>query len=144
MSVQIKHPNYTDESVGLLMKFANIAANLLSVDANKIIIHITTLNQANKIQNRSKIVLGELAVHIDHYEVMISESVEPKLQALAICHEFIHVLQYESSVVQNLPNGWMWNDAFYPSNTPYDERPWEIEAKAKEGDLLIKVLKYFR
>lgn len=46
-----------------------------------------------------------------------------------ILHELIHVRQISSGQLVNLQNGWLWESKFYSFNLPYDDRPWEIQAR---------------
>ena len=43
-------------------------------------------------------------------------------------HELIHVRQFHVGDLQQQPNGILWKGKLYPFNTPYETRPWEIEA----------------
>lgn len=53
-----------------------------------------------------------------------------------ILHEMVHVWQY---LTKRMVSKWVhevsFNKVVYSSEMPYDERPWEIEAHAKEKQL---------
>lgn len=45
-----------------------------------------------------------------------------------LCHEMIHLKQYDKGELKLVKGGAMWKGVFYDKETPYFERPWEIEA----------------
>ena len=46
-----------------------------------------------------------------------------------ILHELIHVKQISSGQLVNLTNGWLWQSKFYAFDSPYETRPWEVQAR---------------
>jgi hypothetical protein len=46
-----------------------------------------------------------------------------------ILHELIHVRQISSGQLVTLYNGWLWQNKFYSFDSPYESRPWEVEAR---------------
>jgi len=53
-----------------------------------------------------------------------------------ILHEMVHVWQYVSKrMIQNWVHEIRFAKQVYSSDLPYDDRPWEIEAHAKEKEL---------
>jgi hypothetical protein len=47
---------------------------------------------------------------------------------ITLLHELVHVRQISSGQLVNLPNGWMWESKFYSFDSPYETRPWEVQA----------------
>lgn len=46
-----------------------------------------------------------------------------------ILHELVHVRQISSGQLVNLSNGWLWKSKFYSFDSPYESRPWEVQAR---------------
>ena len=47
-----------------------------------------------------------------------------------LCHEMIHLKQYDKGELKLVKGGAIWKGQFYGKETPYFDRPWEIEANA--------------
>lgn len=47
-----------------------------------------------------------------------------------LCHEMIHLKQYDKGELKLVKGGAMWKGTFYEKETPYFDRPWEQEANA--------------
>lgn len=47
-----------------------------------------------------------------------------------LCHEMIHLKQYDKGELKLVKGGAMWKGRFYEKETPYFDRPWEQEANA--------------
>lgn len=56
-----------------------------------------------------------------------------------VCHELIHLKQYEKGELKLVSGGAMWKGKFYEKETPYMERPWEKEANCDMYKLEKKV-----
>lgn len=65
------------------------------------------------------------------YEIRVKRGLDYEDLVTAIFHEFVHVKQ---DVLKQFP-------MFTPSNIPYMERPWEIEAYAEQEKMLKKFKK---
>lgn len=52
-----------------------------------------------------------------------------------LCHEMIHLKQLQSKKLELINNNFKWNGNFIYENTPYDHRPWEVEAYRKQRHL---------
>jgi len=51
---------------------------------------------------------------------------------LALCHEMVHVKQLVSGVLRVETNGTTWSGKFFKRSTAYMDRPWELQALAKQ------------
>ena len=56
-----------------------------------------------------------------------------------LCHEMVHLKQYDKGELKLVKGGAMWKGQFYDKNTPYFDRPWEREANAEMGKIEKKV-----
>lgn len=69
------------------------------------------------------------------FDIWLDRALPSDLMIECLAHEFVHVRQvFRGDLIYSLQNGmwrlgWMGVDH---TNTPYRERPWEIEATAKE------------
>lgn len=57
-----------------------------------------------------------------------------------LCHELVHVKQYAKSEMYQYTSkdGTRWHKKVYPEKTKYHERPWEVEAFAREKPLAME------
>lgn len=56
-----------------------------------------------------------------------------------LCHEMVHLKQYDKGELKLVKGGAMWKGQFYDKDTPYFDRPWEREANAEMGKIEKKV-----
>ena len=56
-----------------------------------------------------------------------------------LCHEMVHLKQYDKGELKLVKGGAMWKGVFYDKDTPYFDRPWEKEANAEMGKIEKKV-----
>lgn len=62
-----------------------------------------------------------------------------------LVHEMIHLDQYERGDLKELGNGkFIWKGVEYDASMPYDKRPWEKEAFAKQTKILKQVKQIFK
>lgn len=70
------------------------------------------------------------------FTIRIDVSLPPHQMISTVLHEMVHVWQYVTGrMVQNWVHEVRFNRVAYNSDMPYDERPWEIEARDKEKEL---------
>lgn len=56
---------------------------------------------------------------------------------LTLSHEMIHVKQLAKGILKNVDDGsYIWSSKPYPNDTPYLDRPWELDAFAKQEIML--------
>jgi hypothetical protein len=59
-----------------------------------------------------------------------------------LSHEMIHIAQYYIGDIVVIDQGVLWKKAIvFPLDTPYSERPWEIQAFALQGELGNRISK---
>lgn len=68
--------------------------------------------------------------------VVLPSKAKPIKMALALAHEMVHVKQLAKGQLKIHHKGYTWRGKAYPSKTPYAERPWEVEAYAKQEHLM--------
>lgn len=51
-----------------------------------------------------------------------------------LIHELQHVVQFHNDRLKTVEEGFWYEGKVYPFTTPYDERPWEIEAHQAADD----------
>lgn len=61
-----------------------------------------------------------------HTYVLHTKSSRPP--GLLLCHESVHVAQYESGRLRKDGDTMIWEGNTYDNSVPYEQRPWEIEA----------------
>lgn len=59
-----------------------------------------------------------------------------------LCHEMIHLSQYENGRLRRFENTLIWDGSPYDNATPYMERPWEIEAFKIQTQLIKHLINY--
>ncbi len=64
------------------------------------------------------------------YDIYLRKNLTIKEAEMAICHELIHIYQFETKSLIKKTNGIViWNGASYSYNDiPYEDREWEAEA----------------
>ena len=79
---------------------------------------------------------------IDSYIVTLNGSRKKKLKdlTLTLCHEMVHVKQMASGLMKSVEGGQTWKGKFYPEETKYLDRPWEIQAFARQELLMRRVV----
>ncbi len=73
------------------------------------------------------------------YRLSLHSRISPSTLPLIICHEMIHLKQYDKGELKLNKNGAIWKGEFYKKETPYFERPWEIEANAEMKNIEKKM-----
>lgn len=65
-----------------------------------------------------------------------------KESLLVLSHEMIHIAQYYLGDISVTDKGVIWKKAMlYPIDTPYEQRPWELQAFALQGELNNRLAK---
>jgi hypothetical protein len=75
------------------------------------------------------------------YDIYIRKNQTLEEAKIAICHELIHIYQYESKSLIKKGNGMvLWNGVSYSYNDiPYEDREWEAEAFSNGMKLFKKI-----
>lgn len=60
--------------------------------------------------------------------------------ALTLSHEMVHIKQLSKGQLREDRNGFTWMGKRWAKDTPYLERPWELEAFARQEIVLRKIL----
>ncbi len=127
-----------------IKEFSEIAVRQLNFSVDRVIISFVDTKTIGDNPRSDKRTLGSLLLLPDCYKVDIDKDIPSSVQALTICHELIHVNQNVLGRLAPVVDGWTWDGEYYATTSNYSERPWEIEARAKERDLLYSVLKEYR
>lgn len=70
------------------------------------------------------------------FTIRVDPGLDKDVLVSTVLHEMVHVGQYLSArMVQNWSNEIRFDRVVYQANMAYDDRPWEIEAHAKEKQL---------
>lgn len=65
---------------------------------------------------------------VDVYTMRVGTGRDLQNTLVTVAHEAIHVAQYASGRLNKVAHGWCFCGEFFPEDTPYLERPWELEA----------------
>ena len=71
------------------------------------------------------------------FVISIEKMLDPKDFIETVCHEMIHVKQWARNELKDLKFKRMWKGEDF-THAPYDEQPWEREAKKSEKVLAKK------
>ena len=71
-------------------------------------------------------------VGIDTYLVVLKPNKDLTSLAATLAHELTHVYQFSKGILQVVRKGKKWKGKFYPTNYPYLEQPWEVQAFATQ------------
>ena len=160
MEINVIAPGKSDDFITLFKIITHRIADKLGIDTNKITIEFTptvSIGDANEehiTDLESYTVYGcvtDFDIEAGNYHIQIAINQKQGRQAFTLCHEMIHVCQYASGRLkpafeyctrlengvktQFIAEGNYWEGKFYPVSTPYEERPWETEAKAQDMPL---------
>ena len=72
--------------------------------------------------------------------VTLKSNSRPKDLLISLCHEMMHVKQMASGLLVPTKGGNLWAKKFYKKDTPYLDRPWEIQAFQMQELVLRRVL----
>jgi hypothetical protein len=59
---------------------------------------------------------------------------------ITLAHELAHVAQFAKGTLQLTPRGKCWKGKFYPTDYPYLEQPWEVQAFARQEILFRRAI----
>lgn len=89
--------------------------------------------RSNNMKTRNGIARKRLfALGGHHYEIVLYRQMDDTALAEVLAHEVTHITQYETGRLSHTDGGWVWLGEFFDKDTPYRERPWEIEAFQSE------------
>lgn len=77
------------------------------------------------------------------YRLTLHSKISQSMLSTIVCHELIHLKQYEKGELKAVKGGMMWKGTFYKKDTPYFDRPWEIEANKEMAFLEKDVVKLY-
>jgi hypothetical protein len=125
--------------------FTRIAVERLGLQLHKISVNFMQIRNPVGISAKTALVCGVFSSKSSdqNIKLIINESIRGELQAVTICHELIHVNQVVAGRFKILDDGWVWEGCAYPLDTPYHDRPWEVEAEKEEKILYDQVFKEF-
>jgi len=135
----------------MIVLFTRIAVEKLGLKLNKISVNFVPISPKLLLPNmrqpkgKQALICGTFVDNGNDKEikVIINKSIDSNLQAITICHELIHVNQSMAGRLKTVDEGWIWEGCAYPLDTPYQNRPWEIEAKKEEKILFDQVVKEY-
>ena len=59
---------------------------------------------------------------------------------ITLAHELTHVAQFAKGTLQLTPRGKRWKGKFYPTDYPYLDQPWEVQAFARQEILFRRAI----
>ena len=59
---------------------------------------------------------------------------------ITLAHELTHVAQFAKGTLQLTPKGKRWKGKFYPTDYPYLDQPWEVQAFARQEILFRRAI----
>lgn len=75
------------------------------------------------------------------YFVVLNPRQSLEALGVTLAHELVHVAQMIRGTLVGAPRGsYRWSGVRYPKSTPYLDRPWEIQAFAKQELLLRRAI----
>jgi len=69
---------------------------------------------------------------IDTFLVVIKPTRNLVNLGVTLAHELTHVAQFAQGTLQIAKKGKLWKGKLYPTNHPYLDQPWEIQAFARQ------------
>lgn len=127
-----------ETNVPFLDTIVHLGLEELNIPETVVMLKPLNLNQFADSESEIK----AYVVDISGKYVIYIQSMGRKESILVLSHEMIHISQYNSGKISLTDSGVIWKKAMlYPFNTPYDKRPWEIEAFALQGEMNVKISK---
>lgn len=73
------------------------------------------------------------------FEIEIDKNLRIYDFVTTLCHELTHLKQYARGEMKQYDRGLTrWKGVVYPEDTPYDDKPWEIEAHDIQNKLAMQ------
>lgn len=73
------------------------------------------------------------------FEIEIDKNLRMYDFVTTLCHELTHLKQYARGEMKQYDRGLTsWKGEIYSENTPYDDKPWEIEAHSIQNKLALQ------
>lgn len=69
---------------------------------------------------------------IDSFVVVVNAGQSLKELGLTLAHELVHVRQMAKGILKTVRGGHTWAGKKYPLKTKYYDRPWELDAFARQ------------
>jgi len=69
---------------------------------------------------------------IDTFLVVLKPTKNILNLGITLAHELTHVAQFANGTLQVTSKGKKWKGKFYPTEHPYLDQPWEIQAFARQ------------
>jgi hypothetical protein len=69
---------------------------------------------------------------INTYLIVLRPTKDLLALGITLAHELTHVAQFANGTLKVLPKGKKWKGKFYPTNHPYLDQPWELQAFARQ------------
>ena len=69
---------------------------------------------------------------IDTFLVVLKPTRNILNLGITLAHELTHVAQFANGTLQVTAKGKKWKGKFYPTDYPYLDQPWEIQAFARQ------------
>ena len=144
--------NITDKKY--LDTIVNLALDRVKVKGTIVVIKPLSNLMKNALIKDDRKLVAHVIGNNNSYVIFIDSNNNRNTFIEVLSHECWHVKQYQTKrLIANLkePGVVLFNKVKYnTSNTPYIERPWEVEAFEKQSDIknyiletLIKKVKYF-
>ena len=77
---------------------------------------------------------------IDTFLVVLKPTKNILNLGITLAHELTHVAQFANGTLQVTPKGKKWKGKFYPTNHPYLDQPWEVQAFARQEIVFRKAI----
>lgn len=101
----------------------------------KTLVMIRTLDPSQAMSDSGLEIKAYVIEEKGQYLIFI-QSMDRKESLLVLSHEMIHIAQFYLGDVKVMNKGILWKkEALISMDTPYEQRPWEIEAFALQGEL---------
>jgi hypothetical protein len=121
----------------------SVGLDVLNVNNCNIVIKSMDDNIKNRFFNQNGLNLQAAVVGTnDMYDIFI-DNINKSETITVLSHELVHLKQYNSGDLNVVGGGiviWKGNK-INVLDIPYEQRPWEIEAFNKQGDVASKIIK---
>jgi hypothetical protein len=120
------HPTYYDTIL-------SVAMDEMGITGQRVVV--------NKLTDGAKSSFdGTLKAHVRYHEgvfYIFSDDLDRKESIEVLCHEVIHIQQYVNNILSFEDGFVFWlGEPIDLNSREYEQRPWEIDAFNREGDLI--------
>jgi hypothetical protein len=137
----MKITNYTKHSDEKLLTISKLIAEQLDLKDIEIVYNYVPDNM-QKGNFEYYAIVQKIDFKDGYYQIFLNKDLSDKKLAVTLCHELVHIKQYEDGRLKTTKTGYVWEGKEYKyANVPYERRGHEIEAMRLQRKIYKEIKK---